>query len=91
VLILISLLPLDDLPSAATVAADCTDDSISWLTLSLRIDGPSSSSRVGVVGDMIQYRIAESGLADNLMPSWHGELASDEEGTAGHGDPRRFP
>jgi hypothetical protein len=50
--------PLDDLPSAATVAADCTDGSISSLALSLRIDGPSSSSRLGVVDDTIQYRIA---------------------------------
>jgi hypothetical protein len=37
--------PLDDLPSAATVATGCTDDLISWLALSFRIDGPSSSSR----------------------------------------------
>lgn len=35
---------------------------------------------VSVVDNTIQYRIAESGLADNLMPSCHGELAGDQEG-----------
>ena len=37
---------------------------------------------VGIVDNAIQDRIAESGLADNLMPGCHGELAGDEDGAA---------
>ena len=37
---------------------------------------------VGVVDDAIQDRVAEGGLADNLMPGGHGELAGDQDGAA---------
>ena len=37
---------------------------------------------VGIVDNAIQDRVAESGLADNLMPGCHGELAGDEDGAA---------
>ena len=37
---------------------------------------------VGVVDNAIQYGVAERGLANNLVPSRHGELAGDEDGAA---------
>ena len=34
------------------------------------------------MNDAIQDRVAERGLADDVMPGWHGELAGDQDGAA---------
>src|SRR5262249_55141899 len=37
---------------------------------------------VGIVDDAIEYRVAERGLANDLMPARYGELAGDQDGAA---------
>ena len=74
--------PLDGLPSAAAVGAGDVVGSVASAGFELAHRGAIELEPVGVVDDAIQYRIAESGLADNLMPGCYGELAGDEDGAA---------